>query len=61
VKRVLNQTTRITIFTPIQVRKLISYIFEFMTDFSVRRIHNNKIVFFISTNGTYLEERKPNN
>jgi len=40
----------ITIFTPLQVRMLISYIYAFVTDFSVhvRQIHNNKILFFRS-------------
>jgi len=49
VKHVLDQKhTRvdITIFTPLQVRKLISYVYAFVTDFSVRRIHNNKMFCF---------------
>jgi len=61
VKHVLDQSTRMLTLLYLQVRKLISYVYAFVTDFSVRRIHNNKITFFISTYGTYLEERKPNN
>jgi len=45
----------ITIFTPLQVRKLISYVDAIVTYFSVRRIHNNKILLFITTNGAYLD------